>query len=76
MERYTPCVHSKLGHLQAVIGMEVIYYRMPELLDLNVLKFLVYRSCMLASSLRNIFRDFGLIGYIDNSKGFNAKKNY
>ena len=49
---------------------------MPELLDLNVLKFLVYRSCMLASSLRNIFRDFGLIGYIDNSKGFNAKKNY
>ena len=49
---------------------------MPALLDLNVLIFLVHRSRMLAPSLRNMFRGFSLIGKIDNSKGFNTKKNY
>ena len=47
---------------------------MRALLDLNVLIFLVHHSCMLAPSLRNMFRDFRLIGQIGNSKGFNTKK--
>ena len=54
----------------------MIHYWMPELLDLSVLIFLVHRLCMLAISLHNMFRDFRLIGKIDNSKGFNTKKSF
>ena len=58
MERYTPCAHSKLGHLQAVIGMEMMHYSVSALLDLNILILIVHRSCMLAPSLHIMFRDF------------------